>query len=183
MADTKDFESEALPHLDAMFRAAVAICRNRQQAEDLVQITYLKALGRFKSFRTGTNCKAWMMRILHNTWIDQLRHRKVTGPSVPADEQLLAEPEKPEQTVWSNAEDIIENFSDEQVISAMKELPDDQRLSLFLTDVEGLSQEEVAGITSVAVGTVKSRTSRARARLRDRLMAHAKNLGFMEREQ
>jgi len=83
--------------------------------------------------------------------------------------------------VWSNAEDVLANFSDDEVRRALGELPDDQRLTLFLVDVEGLSQEEVAEITGVPAGTVKSRTSRARAALKERLMAWAKEMGLSGR--
>ncbi len=79
MADRDKFESIALPYLDTLYRAAVALCGREENAEDLVQATYLKALQRFELFRPGTNCRAWLLRILRNTWIDQLRHMKVVG--------------------------------------------------------------------------------------------------------
>ena len=183
MADVKEFQSAAIPHLDAVFRAALTLCRERNRAEDLVQTTYLKALERFGTFRSGSNCRAWLMRILHNSWIDQLRHEKIAGPSVPIEEQLLGGSDDTNESHRADARDILENFEDAQVIRALAELPDDQRLTLFLTDVEGLSQAEVAEIMGVAAGTVKSRTSRARAALRDRLIEHARDLGFLGRER
>lgn len=181
MADRSEFENVAMPYLDAVYRTALALCGRRAEAEDLTQDTFTKAMERFDSFRLGTNCKAWLLRILRNTRIDRLRHMKVVGPQVSADEALLPAPAQPEQTVWTNAEDILENFADEDVINAMRQLPDEQRLALFLVDVEQLDHEEVAGIMGVAVGTVKSRTSRARAALRRKLAAHARDLGFLER--
>ena len=159
----------------------MALCGRQADAEDLTQTTFVKALERFDSFRSGTNCRAWLMRILRNTWIDDLRRKKTAGPQLPVDETLLAQPPHPEQTAWTDATDILENFSDEDVIGAMKQLPDEQRLTLFLVDVEQFSHEEVAEITDVAVGTVKSRSSRARSMLRARLLAHAKDLGLLER--
>ena len=182
MADTSLFESTTLGHLDAVYRTAYALCGRQDQAEDLVQATYAKALERFGSFRMGTNCKAWLLSIVRNTWIDQLRHRRVVGPRVSVDDLPLAEPARQEPTVWSDASDILENFSDEHVIEALKELPDEQRLTLFLVDVEQLSHDEVAQIMNVAVGTVKSRSSRARSTLKQRLLTHAKDMGFLERE-
>lgn len=186
-----EFVRETLPHLDALLRAACAMCRDRARAEDLVQTTYLKALRRCASYRTGSNAKAWLMRILHNTWVDQLRHRRVVGPTVPADEALLAaeETQAEMQTIPDElrageedlprlSNELLDSFEDEEIIKAMGELPDEQRLCLYLIDVEDFSQEEVAEIAGVAVGTIKSRTSRARARLRNRLAAHAKDLGF-----
>ncbi len=181
MADAATFEEQALPHLDALYRAAWAMSRNHTVAEDLVQTTMLKALKRFGSFRTGSNCKAWLMRILRNTWIDRLRHRKVVGPEAPVEEELLPGSSDGDESTWSEPEQLMERFGDEQVIHALADLPGDQRMTLFLIDVEELSQEEVAEIMDVAVGTVKSRTSRARNALKERLTEHAKDLGFLGR--
>lgn len=177
------FEEGALPHLNAVYRAAVALCGRVQDAEDLVQATFLKAFERFESFEAGTNCKAWLMRILRNTWIDQLRRRKLTGQILPIAEDLIAETPPNCETVWSNPQDILENFSDEPVITALSQLPEDLRFTLFLIAVELLSQAEVAEITDVAVGTVKSRTSRARAGLRERLASYAREMGFVGAER
>ncbi len=159
----------------------MALCGRAQNAEDLVQATYLKALERFESFRPGTNCRAWLLRILRNTWIDQLRHLKIAGPEVRIEENMMAANPSQRERVFSDAEDILENFSDERVIKALGELPEEQRLALFLVDVEDFSHEEVGEIMDVAIGTVKSRTSRARAALRQKLLAHAGRLGFMRR--
>ncbi|MEI7838009.1 MAG: sigma factor-like helix-turn-helix DNA-binding protein, partial [Planctomycetota bacterium] len=93
---------------------------------------------------------------------------------------VAGEPE-PDQTKWSNAGDILENFSDEKVIEALRQLPADQRLALYLVDVEGMPHDEVADVLGVAGGTIKSRTSRARAQLRDKLADHARDLGFVSR--
>lgn len=119
-----------------------------------------------------------MLKILRNIWIDQLRRSKTAGQALPLDEQIIAENSRDNETAWSNAEDLIENFSDEQVIRALSELPEDQRLTLFLIDVEQLSQNDVAQITGVAAGTVKSRTSRARAALKVRLASYATEMGL-----
>ncbi len=178
MDSTETFEKVALPHLDTVYRAAVALCGRRQKADDLVQDTFLKAFERFGSFQPGTNCKAWLLQILRNVWIDQLRRKKIAGQELPLEEQIIAERSHDGEIVWSNAEDLIENFSDEQVIKALSELPEDQRLTLFLIDVEQLSQKDVARITGVATGTVKSRTSRGRAALKERLSFYAKNMGL-----
>ena len=160
-----------------MLRAAVALCGDREQAEDLVQETVLKALARFASFRTGTNCKAWLVRILRNAWIDRLRHRKVAGPTVPLDETLAAGQDEPDEP-WTDAADVLDMFEDAEVIEALRTLSDDQRLALVLVDVEEMPHEDVAEILGVAPGTVKSRTSRARAKLRTLLRAHAHDLGL-----
>jgi RNA polymerase sigma-70 factor (ECF subfamily) len=182
MVDIGEFENTATPHVDAVYRTAFALCGRGEKAEDLTQDTFAKALERFGSFRLGTNCKAWLLRILRNTWIDELRHMKVVGPQVAVDEAVLSAPEHVEETAWTSAADILDNFSDEEVIRAMKQLPDEQRLAVFLSDVERLSHGEIAEITDVAVGTVKSRTSRARIELRRTLLIHVRDLGFLERK-
>ena len=182
MADKSEFENTAIPYVDTVYRTALALSGRQETAEDLTQDTFVKALERFDSFQLGTNCKAWLLRILRNTWIDELRHRKTVGPQVSVNETVLADPEHVQETVWTNAADILENLADEDVIHAMRQLPDEQRLTVFLVDVEQLSHQEVAEITDVAVGTVKSRVSRARTALRQRLLAHATDLGFGERK-
>lgn len=181
-SETDHFEKTALPHLNAVYRAAVALCGRVQDADDLVQTTLLKAFERFESFEVGTNCKAWLLQILRNTWIDRLRRQKLTGLVLPIEENMIAEPPRNSETVWSNAQDILENFSDEQVIKALSQLPENLRLTLFLIDVEQLSQEEVAEITDVAVGTVKSRTSRARAGVKEKLTSYAQEMGLIRGE-
>ncbi|MDP6636074.1 MAG: sigma-70 family RNA polymerase sigma factor [Phycisphaerae bacterium] len=178
MTDSSDFEKTAMPHLDSVFRTAFALCGRHSEAEDLAQATFLKAFGQFASFRPGTNCRAWLMRILRNSWIDRLRHRKVTGSELQIDQIPLAAPESEDQTHWTDAQDILESFADEQIIEALQDLPEAQRLVVFLVDVEQTPLDEVAEILDVAVGTVKSRASRARAKLKTRLMAHAADLGF-----
>lgn len=182
-AMSESFEEIAMPHLDAVYRAAVTICGRQSVAEDLVQDTFTKAFERFELFEKGTNCKAWLLQILRNTWIDRLRHQKVTGLTLPLEEEIVASVSEDHETVWSNAEDLLENFSDEQIIKALSELPEDQRLTLFLTDVENLSQKDVAQITGVAVGTVKSRASRARAELKNKLSSYAKQMGLIGGEK
>jgi RNA polymerase sigma-70 factor, ECF subfamily len=183
MRSTERFEQIALPHLDSVYRAAVAVCRRSDEAEDLTQMTFVKALERFETLQPGTNCKAWLFQIMRNTWIDRLRHKRVAGHVVPLEEDLVATPPQAEPTVWSDAEDLLENFSDEQVIDALRRLSDDQRLTLFLVDVEQLDQQEVAEITGVAVGTVKSRTSRARNEIKSHLLSYAKKMGFTRNDR
>jgi RNA polymerase sigma-70 factor (ECF subfamily) len=183
MGRRSEFEEIAMVHLDAVYRAAFAICSGKDMVEDLVQTTFLKAFERFGSFKKGTNCKAWLLQILRYTWIDQLRRRKFIEQSLPFDEELIAGAPHSDEIVWSDARDLLENFSDEEVIRTLKELPDEQRLALFLIDVEQLSQEEVAKIMDVAVGTVKSRTSRARAALKEKLLFYAKEKGFGRSER
>jgi len=156
----------------------VAVCGRSDLAEDLTQATYVKALERFDSLRPGTNCRAWLLRIMRNLWIDRLRRRKKAGTRVPVQETMIVT--RPTRKVaWSDADDLLENFSDEQVIDALRKLPEDRRLTLFLIDVEQMDQRQVAKITGVAVGTVKSRTSRARNELKSHLHSYAEKMGFV----
>ncbi len=178
MADRRDFETMALPHLKVVYRAAYALAGRADQAEDLAQATFLKALQAFGAFKPGTSCKAWLLRILRNTWIDRLRHRKVVGTVVPVEESLIAAKPAGDPPDWPDAAEVLESFSDAEVIRALATLGEEQRLTLYLMDVERLSQEEVAAATGVAVGTVKSRTSRARAALKAKLRSHAEDLGL-----
>jgi len=172
-----------MPYLDNVFRMALTLCRSRPQAHDLTQTTFMKAFKQFGAFEIGTNCKAWLLRILRNTWLDWLRHQKVSGTTVPIVEDDLVESPQADIQEWHDASDILERFSDEQVIDAMNMLPEDQRLTVFLVDVEGMSQEDAAEMLDVPVGTIKSRTSRARARLKTLLAAHAKDLGLLGRRR
>ena len=174
------FEKMALPHLDAVFRAAVALCGRTAEAEDLTQATFAKALDKFSAYTPGTHCRAWLLQILRNHWIDQLRRTKTADSLLTRGERLVSDASNAEETVWSDANDLLENFSDDQVIRALQRLPEDQRLTLYLIDVEKLSQEDVAAITATAVGTVKSRTSRARAALKVILAEYARELGFIK---
>jgi RNA polymerase sigma-70 factor (ECF subfamily) len=186
MAERTDFDTLALEHLDAVYRVALTLSRDETDARDLTQAAFLKAMQRFEAFRPGTNIRAWLMRILRNTWIDELRHRKVVGPAVTIDELPLAAAEEspdPIEPGQQNVAALLEAFSDEQIIAALDELPEPQRLALLLVDVEQFSHEEVAEIMDVAVGTIKSRTGRARATLRQRLLSHATDLGFVERNR
>jgi RNA polymerase sigma-70 factor (ECF subfamily) len=181
------FSEVVLPHLDAVYRAAVALAGQGPGAEDIAQATLLKALEALDSFAKGTNCKAWLLRILRNTWIDVLRRRQTAGTPLPLEEDLLPAPPAPPEPaetlglLQANGQALLESFADEDVIKALTELPADQRLTLYLVDVEQMDHREVAGVMGVPVGTVKSRASRARAVLKQRLLAKAKDLGFVGR--
>lgn len=178
----KSFEKIALPHLNAVYRAAMALCGHSSEAEDMVQATYLKAMESFGSFETGSNFRAWLLSILRNAWIDEMRRRQRHEKTLPLDEERIEQPVSPQEVAWTNPRDLLENFSDEKVIKALQQLPDGQRLTLFLIDVEQYSQDEVAQITGTEVGTVKSRTSRARANLKLQLKQYASDIGYARGE-
>lgn len=178
MSRQSEFENTAMVHLDAVYRAALAMSGQPAVAEDLSQTTFLKAFEKFGSFKKNTNCRAWLMRILRNTWLDHLRSKKTTGNQLPLDEQLISSDSTSIETTWSDPENLLDNFSDDQVIKALAQLPDDQRLALYLTDVEEFTHQETAEIMLVAEGTIKSRTSRARNALKNILSEYAKEMNL-----
>jgi RNA polymerase sigma-70 factor, ECF subfamily len=188
-----DFEILALPHLDSAYRTALALCRDGDEAADLVQTAFLKALEKFGTFRPGTSVKAWLLQILRNEWIDRLRRRRVIKFTPATSEMQLparsdsggqCEAQPPANTEDAKAAEgpLLESFGDEHVLAALRKLPGDQRLAILLVDVEGMSLLEVAQVLDVAEGTIKSRTSRARAAMRDELRGHAKDMGFIKRD-
>lgn len=170
VSDRDRFGAEAMPWVDAVYRAAMALCGDPAVADDLAQTTYLKAWERFDRYEAGTNCRAWLMQILRNTWFDRLRkHQPVELPHENALEQLAADAESPEPPPPGDVAGYLEQMDDERLVAALGSLPEDFRLALFLVDVEEYSHEEAAEMLGVAVGTVKSRTSRARKMLRQAL--------------
>lgn len=186
---SEDFETLAMPHLDAAYRAALALCRDGDEAADLVQTAFLKALEKLGSFRQGTSVKAWLLQILRNEWIDRFRRRRVIRFTPLATEPAAGEQGGAESQVVATADDakasegrLMESFGDQRVLEALRTLPPDQRLAILLVDVEEMSLLEVAQVLDVAVGTIKSRTGRARAALRKALIEHARDMGFIKRE-
>ena len=160
------FEEMAMPLFDQLYNFAHWLTRNREEAEDLVQETYAKALKGFSSFQLGTNFRAWMYRILRNTFLTSRTGLKVTM-TVPLD----PEDDGPEMAVESDTPETIlfERSDREQLQSAIDELPVHFREILLLCEVEEMSYQEIAEALSIPVGTVMSRLSRARKTLRDRL--------------
>jgi RNA polymerase sigma-70 factor (ECF subfamily) len=160
------FEGLAMPLFDQLYNFAHWLTQNREEAEDLVQETYAKALKGFSSFQLGTNFRAWMYRILRNTFLTSRTGLKVTM-TVPLD----PEEDGPELAVESDTPETIlfERSNRELLQSAIDELPVYSREILLLCDVEEMSYQEIAETLSIPMGTVMSRLSRARKMLRDRL--------------
>lgn len=165
-----------MPHVNAVYRTAAALTRDRQQAQDLTQGSLLKAFERFETFKRNDNAKAWLMKIMTNTWYDQLRKQRI-GREIPLEAENLAAPTDDYEPGRFD-EGLLSGFGDQQIIDALKALPKQQRLTLLLVDVEQLAHDQVARILDVSPGTVKSRTSRARAALKTRLSQHAKEMGY-----
>ncbi len=176
------FERDALPFLDQLYGAALRMTRNPSDAEDVVQETYAKAFTAFHQFTPGTNLKAWLYRILTNTYINSFRKaqrqpQRSFGEDI--EDWQLAKAESHTSTGLRSAEvEALDRMTDSLVIEALAELPDDFRMAVYLADVEGFSYKEIAEIMGTPIGTVMSRLSRGRAQLRKALAAYAAELGI-----
>ncbi|WP_431309388.1 sigma-70 family RNA polymerase sigma factor [Gordonia sesuvii] len=179
---TERFERDALPLLDQMYGAALRMTRNPADAEDLVQETYVKAFSAFSSFREGTNLKAWLYRILTNTYINGYRKKQRQPAQYPTEEitdwQLAATAEHTSTGLRSAEMEALEALPDDDIKNALQELPEDFRMAVYYADVEGLPYKEIAEIMDTPIGTVMSRLHRGRRQLRDLLADVARERGF-----
>ena len=176
------FERDAMPYLDQLYSAAMRMTRNPQDAEDLVQETFAKAYAAFHQFRPGTNLKAWLYRILTNTFINTYR-KKQREPQQSMSEDIedwqLARAESHTSSGLKSAEmEALEHLPDSDVKDALAQLPEDFRLAVYLADVEGFPYKEIAEIMDTPIGTVMSRLHRGRRQLRDLLSDYARHRGL-----
>lgn len=179
---TERFESEALVYLDQLYGAALRMTRNPADAEDLVQETFAKAYASFHQFTPGTNLKAWLYRILTNTFINSYRKKQRQPQTSGADVEdwQLARAEAHTSTGLRSAEmDALDRMPHSAVTDAMNALAPDFRLAVYLADVEGFSYKEIAEIMGTPIGTVMSRLNRGRNQLRASLADFAREHGLV----
>jgi len=178
------FERDALVYLDPLYGAALRMTRNPADAEDLVQETFAKAYSSFGQFTPGTNLKAWLYRILTNTFINSYRKKQRQPQSAghEVEDWQLARAESHTSTGLRSAEmEALDRMPHSAVTDALSELPQDFRLAVYLADVEGFAYKEIAEIMGTPIGTVMSRLNRGRNQLRAKLAGFAREQGLVGR--
>lgn len=182
----RDFEEQAIPFMDQLYAAAMRMTRNPADAADLVQETFVKAYGAWSTFSQGTNLKAWLYRILTNTYINIYRKRQrepFQGTIDELEDWQLGGAESTTASHSRSAEaEAIDRMPASVVKDALQEVPEDFRLAVYLADVEGFSYQEIADIMKTPIGTVMSRLHRGRRMLRELLADYAAERGIRAAE-
>lgn len=185
---TEDFEAGVLAQLDSLYRTALRLTHNQQEAEDLVQETMLKAFRFTHTYQRGTNLRAWLFRILNTSAINRYRKQAthpVTTPLPEGEEFYLYNRIRDingQELSTGAEEEVLSHYLDEDVYQALSDLPLNFRMPIILADIEGLSYKEIAQALNIPIGTVMSRISRARRHLQRSLWSYAKNRGYVSEE-
>lgn len=179
------FKSEVFLHMDSIYNSALKLTYNEEDAKDLVQETYFKAYRFFEQFEPGTSCKAWLFKILKNTFINKYR-KKVKQPeqvdfnAIEPFVELIKDKRFYES--MSLDDDIVNNYLSDEITEALSKLPHEFKMVLILSDIEGFSYKEIADIMDCPIGTIRSRLSRARKMMFKLLSKYAKKEGFYQEE-
>jgi len=182
-ARRKAFDAETVPHLDALYRTALRMTKNVNDAEDLVQETYVKAYRFWDKFEPGSNARAWLFKIMTNVFINEYRSKSRSPVAVNVDEldDSFLYGQLATTTPGDNPErQLAAKIFDEDVKRAIENLPDDFRLVVVLSFIEGFSYQEIAEIADLQLGTVKSRLHRGRKLLQKELLDYAIKNGFIK---
>jgi RNA polymerase sigma-70 factor (ECF subfamily) len=177
------FENELLPQIDALYNFAFHLCYNEDDANDLVQETYLKAYRFVDKYIQGTNAKAWLFKILKNAFINQ--YRKKSKRPTQVDYEEIASYHDTEDASYVDffdlREEIFQGMMGDEVTNAINALPLDFRTVILLCDIEGFTYEEIAKIVNIPIGTVRSRLHRARNMLKEQLIDYAQKMGYEDK--
>ena len=185
MTTREDFTHDAMQHAPQLFSTAMRMTRNRSDAEDLVQETFIKAWRSFTTYQQGTNLRAWLFRIMTNTYINKYnaQQRKPTETELDDVEELFLYKRLgavDQSQLSQSAEDqMLSLFTDDEVKKALEELPDQFRIPVLMSDVEGFSYKEIAEILEIPLGTVMSRLHRGRKSMQKMLYEYAKGRGLI----
>jgi RNA polymerase sigma-70 factor (ECF subfamily) len=185
MSAQEQFTSDAMQYAPQLFSTALRMTRSRSDAEDLVQETYIKGWRSFHTFQEGTNLRAWLFRIMTNTYINKYNAQKRKGTEVELDdvEELFLYKRLgsiDQSQLSSSAEDqMLELFTDDEVKSALEDLPEDFRIPVLLSDVDGFSYKEISEMLEIPIGTVMSRLHRGRKAMQKMLYEYARERGLI----